>query len=122
MPSPTAGFDMDLDGKDSHSIQYQNANNSVRVTDAFMQAVVDDRDWDLKAVKSGETVRTVKARDLMRQIAESSWECADPGMQFDSTINRWHTASNTGRINGSTHARNTCTWTTRRATWRASTC
>jgi ribonucleoside-diphosphate reductase alpha chain len=96
-----AGFDMDLDGKDSHSIQYQNANNSVRVTDAFMQAVVDDRDWDLKAVKSGETVRTVKARDLMRQISESSWECADPGMQFDSTINRWHTASNTGRINGS---------------------
>ena len=66
-----------------------------------MQAVVDDRDWDLKAVKSGETVRTVKARDLMRQISESSWECADPGMQFDSTINRWHTASNTGRINGS---------------------
>jgi len=96
-----AGFDMDLDGKDSHSIQYQNANNSVRVTDEFMQAVVDDRDWQLRAVTTGEVVRTVKARDLMRQIATASWECADPGMQFDTTINRWHTAANTGRINGS---------------------
>ncbi len=96
-----AGFDMDLDGKDSHSIQYQNANNSVRVDDAFMQAVVDDRDWDLKAVTTGETVKTIRARDLMRQISQSAWECADPGMQFDTTINRWHTASNTGRINAS---------------------
>ncbi len=96
-----AGFDMDLDGKDSHSIQYQNANNSVRVTDEFMQAVLDDADWSLKKVKTGEVVRTVRARDLMRQISESAWECADPGMQFDTTINRWHTASNTGRINGS---------------------
>ncbi|HEX2039433.1 MAG TPA: vitamin B12-dependent ribonucleotide reductase, partial [Acidimicrobiales bacterium] len=96
-----AGFDMDLDGKDSHSIQYQNANNSVRVTDEFMQAVVDDADWDLRAVKTGEPVRTVRARDLFRQIAKAAWECADPGMQFDTTINRWHTAANTGRINGS---------------------
>ena len=96
-----AGFDMDLDGADSHSIQYQNANNSVRVTDAFMQAVVDDADWHLRAVTSGEVIKTVKARDLMRQISQASWECADPGMQFDTTINRWHTAANTGRINGS---------------------
>src|SRR4051812_45803595 len=96
-----AGFDMDLDGKDSHSIQYQNANNSVRVTDEFMQAVVDDADWHLEAVKTGEIVRTVKARDLMKQISQATWECADPGMQFDTTINRWHTAANTGRINGS---------------------
>jgi ribonucleoside-diphosphate reductase alpha chain len=96
-----AGFDMDLDGKDSHSIQYQNANNSVRVTDEFMQAVVDDGDWTLHAVKSGEPTKTMKARELMRQISESAWECADPGMQFDTTINRWHTASNTGRINAS---------------------
>jgi ribonucleoside-diphosphate reductase alpha chain len=96
-----AGFDMDLDGKDSHSIQYQNANNSVRVTDDFMQAVVDDTDWSLRSVTTGEAVRTVKARDLMRQISEASWECADPGMQFDTTINRWHTAPNTGRINAS---------------------
>ena len=96
-----AGFDMDLDGKDSHSIQYQNANNSVRVTDAFMQAVVDDRDWNLNAVTTGDTVKTIRARDLMHQISQSAWECADPGMQFDTTINRWHTASNTGRINAS---------------------
>jgi ribonucleoside-diphosphate reductase alpha chain len=96
-----AGFDMDLDGRDSHSIQYQNANNSVRVTDEFMQAVLEDRDWHLRAVTTGEVLRTVKSRELMRQISEASWQCADPGMQFDSTINRWHTAPNTGRINAS---------------------
>jgi ribonucleoside-diphosphate reductase alpha chain len=96
-----AGFDMDLDGKDSHSIQYQNANNSVRVTEEFMQAVIDDREWQLKAVKTGEPIKTMKARDLMKQIAQSAWECADPGMQFDTTINKWHTAKNTGRINAS---------------------
>jgi ribonucleoside-diphosphate reductase alpha chain len=96
-----AGFDMDLDGRDSHSIQYQNANNSVRVTDEFMQAVVDDGDWSLREVTSGAVYRTVKARELFRQIAQAAWECADPGMQFDTTINHWHTAANTGRINGS---------------------
>jgi ribonucleoside-diphosphate reductase alpha chain len=96
-----AGFDMDLDGRDSHSIQYQNANNSVRVTDAFMEAVVEDRDWHLREVKTGNTVRTLKARDLMRQISEATWSCADPGMQFDTTINKWHTSSNTARINAS---------------------
>src|SRR4051812_34548119 len=96
-----AGFDMDLDGKDSHSIQYQNANNSVRATDEFMEAVVDDADWQLRTVTDGAPVRTVKARELFRQFAKATWECADPGMQFDTTINRWHTASNTARINGS---------------------
>ncbi|HEX2039432.1 MAG TPA: vitamin B12-dependent ribonucleotide reductase, partial [Acidimicrobiales bacterium] len=96
-----AGFDVDLDGKDSHSLQYQNANNSVRVTDEFMQAVVEDRDWHLNAVTTGQPVRTVKARDLYGQMMQATWECADPGMQFDTTINRWHTAANTGRINGS---------------------
>jgi len=96
-----AGWDMSLDGKDIHSIQYQNANNSVRVTDDFMLAVIDDGDWDLKAVTTGKTVKTVKARDLMRQFAEASWECADPGMQYDTTINRWHTTPNAGRIQGS---------------------
>ncbi|MDQ3980453.1 MAG: ribonucleoside-diphosphate reductase, partial [Actinomycetota bacterium] len=94
-----AGFDMDLDGRDSHSTQYQNANNSVRVTDEFMQAVVDDRDWHFRAVTTGEIIRTVRARDLFRQIAQAAWECADPGMQFVTTINRWHTAASTGRIN-----------------------
>jgi ribonucleoside-diphosphate reductase alpha chain len=96
-----AGFDMDLDGKDSHSIQYQNANNSVRVTDEFMQAVVDDDDWNLVAVTTGKVVKTVKARKLFRQVSQAAWECADPGMQFDTTINRWHTAPNSGRINAS---------------------
>ena len=96
-----AGFDMDLDGADSHSTQYQNANNSVRVTDEFMEAVIDGRDWELTARTDGSTVRTVPARDLFRQIAHSAWECADPGLQYDTTINRWHTSPNTGRINGS---------------------
>ncbi len=96
-----AGFDMDLDGKDSFSVQYQNANNSVRVTDEFMHAVKEDRDWTLRAVKDGAPVRTVRARDLWRQIATASWECADPGLQFDTTINKWHTAHAAGRINGS---------------------
>jgi ribonucleoside-diphosphate reductase alpha chain len=96
-----AGFDMDLDGKDSHSIQYQNANNSVRVTDEFMEAVIDGRGWELKAMTTGEVLETVPARDLFRQIAKAAWECADPGMQFDTTINRWHTAPNTARINAS---------------------
>ena len=95
------GWDMSLDGKDSFSIQYQNANNSVRVTDEFMQAVENDDDWDLKAVTTGKTVKTVKARKLYRQFAEAAWECADPGMQFDTTINKWHTTPNAGRINGS---------------------
>lgn len=96
-----AGWDMTLDGKDIHSIQYQNANNSVRVTDEFMEAVVNDKNWDLKAVTSGETVKTVRARDLFREFSEAAWECADPGMQFDTTINNWHTTPNAGRINAS---------------------
>ncbi len=97
----TAGFDMTLDGRDSFSVQYQNANNSVRVTDDFMQAVQNDDDWDLTAVTTGKSLQSIKARDIFRQIAEAAWECADPGMQFDTTINRWHTAPNAGRINAS---------------------
>ncbi len=96
-----AGFDMSLDGKDSFSVQYQNANNSVRVTDEFMQAVENDEDWELKAVTTGDTVQTIPAKKLFRQISEATWECADPGMQFDTTINNWHTTPNAGRINGS---------------------
>ncbi len=97
----SAGFDMSLDGKDIFSVQYQNANNSVRVTDEFMKAVEADSDWDLKSVSTGKTVRIVKARHLFRQFAEAAWRCADPGMQFDTVINRWHTTPNAGRINGS---------------------
>lgn len=96
-----AGFDMSLDGKDIFSVQYQNANNSVRVTDDFMRAVENDEDWDLRAVTTGQPVRTVKARDLWHQIAEAAWKCADPGLQFDTTVNKWHTTPNAGRINGS---------------------
>jgi ribonucleoside-diphosphate reductase alpha chain len=96
-----AGFDMTLDGKDSYSVQYQNANNSVRVTDDFMQAVQNDDNYDLTAVTTGQVIETKKARDIFRQIAEAAWECADPGMQFDTTINKWHTTHNAGRIHGS---------------------
>lgn len=96
-----AGFDMDLDGADSFSIQYQNANNSVRVTDEFMEAVVADDEWSLRAVLDGSVVKTVRARDLLRDIATAAWECADPGVQYDTTINRWHTTPSFGRINGS---------------------
>ena len=95
------GWDMSMDGKDSFSIQYQNANISVRVNDDFMEAVENDDNWDLKAVTSGKTVKTIKARALLRQFSEAAWECADPGMQFDTTINKWHTTPNAGRINGS---------------------
>lgn len=96
-----AGFDMDLDGADSISIQYQNANNSVRVSDAFMDAVVAGDDWSLNAVVDGSPLKSVPARDLLRDIAKAAWECADPGVQFDTTINRWHTTPNAGRINAS---------------------
>ncbi len=96
-----AGFDMSLDGRDIHSVQYQNANNSVRVTDEFMKAVEEGGNWELRGVKTGNVVKTVPARDLMRQFAEAAWKCADPGMQFDTVINRWHTTPNAGRINGS---------------------
>ncbi|MEX2204210.1 MAG: vitamin B12-dependent ribonucleotide reductase [Actinomycetota bacterium] len=96
-----AGFDMDLDGRDSYSIQYQNANNSVRVTDEFMKAFEADQDWKLKAVTGDFATDTLRARDLMREIAEAAWQCADPGMQYDTTINDWHTCPATGRINAS---------------------
>src|SRR6266699_1882194 len=96
-----AGFDMDLDGRDSYSIQYQNANNSVRVTDEFMRAYEQDQDWKLKAILTGETVETVRAKDLLRQLADAAWRSADPGMQYDTTINEWHTCPASGRINAS---------------------
>ncbi|UYP18339.1 vitamin B12-dependent ribonucleotide reductase [Rhodococcus sp. Z13] len=96
-----AGFDMGVDGRDIHSVQYQNANNSVRVTDEFMQAVVGDAEWPLRAVTTGEIVRPVRARELLQRIAAATWECADPGVQYDTTINAWHTAPAAGRINAS---------------------
>ena len=96
-----AGYDMSLDSPHWASIQYQNANNSVRVTDAFMQAAAADGDWNLTARVDGSVVRTIKARDLLHQIAAAAWECADPGIQYDTTINSWHTIPNSGRINAS---------------------
>src|SRR5215203_5677768 len=96
-----AGFDMDLDGRDSISIQYQNANNSVRVTDDFMRAYEAGTSFDLKAVLDGRAMETLPARELMREIAQAAWECADPGMQYDTTINDWHTTPESGRINAS---------------------
>ncbi len=96
-----AGFDMDLDGKDIHSIQYQNANNSVRATDDFMRAAQEDGEWWTKHVFSGQPKDRYKARDLLRQIAEATHQCGDPGMQFDTTVNRWHPCKNTARINAS---------------------
>ncbi|HEX3519344.1 MAG TPA: vitamin B12-dependent ribonucleotide reductase [Solirubrobacteraceae bacterium] len=97
-----AGFDMSIDGDGFFSIQYQNANNSVRVTDEFMRAVEEGADWHLTSRTTGEPVgEPVPARDLMREIAEAAWRCADPGVQYDTTINHWHTSPNSGRINAS---------------------
>jgi ribonucleoside-diphosphate reductase alpha chain len=96
-----AGYDMSLDSPDWASIQYQNANNSVRVSDAFMKAVEADEDWNLTARTDGTVVETLKARKLLRDLSEAAWRCADPGVQYDTTINSWHTLPNTGRINAS---------------------
>lgn len=96
-----AGFDMDLGGKDIVSVQYQNANNSVRVSDEFMRAVEDGTDFGLRARSTGEVIETVEARDLFTKISEAAWECADPGIQYDDTINAWHTTPESGRINAS---------------------
>jgi ribonucleoside-diphosphate reductase alpha chain len=96
-----AGYDVTLEGKDIFSVQYQNASNSVRVTDDFMQAVLNDDDWKLKDVTTGKVVKKIKARELFRQISEAAHACADPGIQFGTTVNKWHTTPNAGRINGS---------------------
>jgi ribonucleotide reductase alpha subunit len=96
-----AGFDMDLGGKDIVSVQYQNANNSVRVSDEFMSAVENGGTFDLAARRTGEVVETVDAKSLFRKMAQAAWECADPGIQYDSTINDWHTCPESGRITAS---------------------
>ncbi len=96
-----AGFDMDLGGRDITSVQYQNANNSVRVTDEFMRAVEDGTSFGLKARGTGEVIESIDARGLFRKISEAAWACADPGLQYDDTINDWHTNPETGRITAS---------------------
>jgi ribonucleoside-diphosphate reductase alpha chain len=95
------GFDMDLGGRDITSVQYQNANNSVRVSDEFMRAVEDGKSFDLAARQTGEVVASVDARELFRKMAKAAWECADPGIQYDGTINEWHTCPESGRITAS---------------------
>uniref|UniRef100_UPI00260D274B vitamin B12-dependent ribonucleotide reductase n=1 Tax=Saccharomonospora sp. TaxID=33913 RepID=UPI00260D274B len=96
-----AGFDMDLGGADISSVQYQNANNSVRVTDEFMQAVETGGDFGLRARTTGEIIERVDAKSLFRKMAQAAWECADPGLQYDDTINDWHTCPESGRITAS---------------------
>src|SRR6201996_6026935 len=97
-----AGFDMSIDGDGFYSIQYQNANNSVRLTDKFMKAVENDEDWQLTGRVTGTPIgEPIPARELMREIAEAAWRCADPGIQYDTTINQWHTCPASGRINAS---------------------
>ena len=96
-----AGYDPSLDGEAYSSIFFQNANNSVRVSDDFMKAVMEDRDWVTRRIMDGEPVKSYRARDLMRKIADAAWQCGDPGMQFDTTINKWHTSKNTAPINAS---------------------
>lgn len=96
-----AGFDMDLGGRDIVSVQYQNANNSVRASDEFMRAVEEGTEFGLRARSTGEVIEKVDARDLFTKISEAAWACADPGIQFDDTINAWHTTPESGRINAS---------------------
>ncbi len=95
------GYDSSIDGDAYSSIFFQNANHSVRVTDDFMRAVVEDKDWWTKNITDGQPNEKLRARDLMMKISESTWQCGDPGMQYDTTVNRWHTSKNTGRINAS---------------------
>src|ERR1017187_1059153 len=96
-----AGYDSAIDGEAYSSIFFQNANNSIRVTDDFMKAVIEDKDWTTHRISTGEVAKVHRARDLMGKISEAAWQCGDPGMQFDTTINTWHTSKATARINAS---------------------
>ena len=93
-----AGYDADFNGEAYATVSGQNSNNSVRLSNEFVRAVLDDADWDLTARTDGRVMKTVKARDLWRQVAEAAWKCADPGVQFDTTIQEWHTSPAGGRI------------------------
>lgn len=111
-----AGFDMDLGGADIVSVQYQNANNSVRVSDEFMTAVENGTDFGLRSRMDGSVIETIDAKGLFRKVALAAWACADPGIQYDDIINDWHTNPETGGSPPRTRARSTCRWTTRPAT------
>ena len=95
------GYNSAIDGEAYSSVFFQNANHSVRVTDDFMRAVEEDRDWWTRNVNDGEPAEKFRARDLLHEMAESAWQCGDPGMQYDTTVNRWHTCKATDRINAS---------------------
>ena len=112
---------MSIDGEGFTSIQYQNANNSVRVTDEFMEAVEAGEEWDLTARTTGEPVKALDARDLMNQIADAAWRCADPGVQYDTTSTAGTPARSRAGSTRPTRAASTCTSTTRPATWPRST-
>jgi ribonucleoside-diphosphate reductase alpha chain len=116
-----AAYDTDWDSEAYLTVSGQNSNNSVRVTDEFLTAVEEDRDWALTARLGGRTVKTLKARDLWEKIGHAAWASADPGIQFHTTINDWHTCPKSGPIRRRTRARSTCSSTTRPATWRRST-
>ena len=113
-----AGYDggFNVPGGAYDTISYQNANHSVRVTDEFMKAALEDKEWTTKAVRGGKVMDIFRARDLLRQMAEAAWLCGDPGMQDDTTVNNWHTSSVTSRINSSNRAASTCISTIRHAT------
>jgi ribonucleoside-diphosphate reductase alpha chain len=99
-----AGYDSSLDGPAYSSIFFQNANNSVRVTDEFMRAALENRPWNTRFVNSGEVCETIPARDVLRQIAEAPHQCGDPGMQFDTTINDWHVSNGAHQLYPGVHA------------------
>ena len=114
------GYDGSHPDSDAYSsIFFQNANNSVRVTDDFMVAVMRDTDFSTRAIVDGQVVNTYKAKDLLQKISEATWHCGDPGMQYDTTVNRWHTSKNTARINARIPAASTCSWMTPPAIWPA---
>ena len=103
-----AGYDSSFNGTAYSSVFFQNSNNSVRVTDDFMKAVIEDKQWTTRAVTSGQPMETFRARDLMSMMARSAHLCGDPGVQFDTTVNDWHTCANTARINASNPLQRTC--------------
>ncbi len=116
-----AGYESDFNGEAYHTVSGQNSNNSIRVTDDFMKAALAGGKWQTRARTTGAVIDTLDAADLWNTVAEAAWSCADPGVQYDSTINKWHTCSNTGKITRPTRARSTCSWTTRPAICRRST-
>ena len=112
-------YDTNFNGEAYSTVSGQNTNNSVRIPNEFLEAVIDDSDWHLRWRTDGRSCKTLKARELWEKIGYAAWRCADPGVQFDATINEWHTCPRAGGSTPATRAASTCSSTTRRATWRA---